>query len=62
MLWHKQKQELVDAYRLGNTIDILPQRGVAGLYTSSLFQYDDRFFGKLGPAMRCMGRWRGLGR
>lgn len=56
MLWHKQKQELVGAYRLGNTIDILPQRGVAGLYTSSLFQYDDRFFGKLGPAMRCMGR------
>lgn len=40
MLWHKQKQELVGAYRLGNTTDILPQRGVAGLFTSSLFQYD----------------------
>ena len=55
MLWHKQKQELVGAYRLGNTTDILPQRGVAGLYTNSLFQYDDRFFEKLGPAME-LGR------
>ncbi len=55
ILWHKQRQELVGAYRLGNTQEVLPQRGVPGLYTSSLFQYEDRFFEKIGPALE-LGR------
>src|ERR1022692_1333715 len=32
LLWHKTKQELVGAYRAGNTAEILAERGVAGLY------------------------------
>ena len=55
LLWHKTKRELVGAYRAGNTAEILPAYGVAGLYTSTLFRYDERFFQKLGPALE-MGR------
>ncbi len=55
ILWSKQKQELVGAYRIGKTGDILPLRGTDGLYTSTLFRYDERFFEKLGPAME-LGR------
>jgi putative hemolysin len=55
LLWHKAKQELVGAYRAGNTKDILAERGVTGLYTSTLFRYDARLFEKLGPALE-LGR------
>jgi putative hemolysin len=55
LLWHKTKRELVGAYRAGNTAEILAQRGVNGLYTSTLFRYDERVFQKLGPALE-LGR------
>jgi putative hemolysin len=55
LLWHKTKQELVGAYRAGNTAEILAERGVNGLYTSTLFRYDVRVFEKLGPALE-LGR------
>jgi len=55
LLWHKAKRELVGAYRAGNTSEILPERGVNGLYTSTLFRYDARVFEKLGPALE-LGR------
>jgi putative hemolysin len=55
LLWHKTRQELVGAYRAGNTAEILPQQGVTGLYTSTLFRYDAQIFEKLGPAME-LGR------
>jgi len=55
LLWHKTKQELVGAYRAGSTKQILAERGVAGLYTSTLFRYDERLFEKLGPALE-LGR------
>jgi putative hemolysin len=55
LLWHKTKQELVGAYRAGNTAEILAERGVAGLYTSTLFRYDERIFQKIGPALE-LGR------
>ncbi|HEY3973439.1 MAG TPA: GNAT family N-acyltransferase [Candidatus Sulfotelmatobacter sp.] len=55
LLWHKTKRELVGAYRAGNTAEILAQHGVKGLYTSTLFRYDDRIFQKLGPALE-LGR------
>ena len=54
-LWHKTKKELVGAYRAGNTAEILAERGVAGLYTSTLFRYDKQIFQKLGPALE-LGR------
>jgi putative hemolysin len=55
LLWHKARRELVGAYRVGNTAEILPARGIAALYTSTLFRYDERFFQKLGPALE-LGR------
>ena len=55
VLWQKTKQELVGAYRAGDTAEILAERGISGLYTSTLFHYDERVFQKLGPAME-LGR------
>jgi len=55
LLWNKSKQELVGAYRAGNTAEILAQQGVNGLYTSTLFRYNPQFFEKLGPALE-LGR------
>lgn len=54
-LWHKGKREVVGAYRAGNTTEILAQRGIAGLYTSTLFRYDRQIFQKLGPSLE-LGR------
>ena len=78
VLWNKQKQELAGAYRVGHAPSILAQRGVSGLYTSTLFHYDAEFFRRIGPALE-LGRsfvrpeyqkkyapllllWKGLGR
>ncbi|MGA2344789.1 MAG: GNAT family N-acyltransferase [Candidatus Sulfotelmatobacter sp.] len=55
LLWHKTRQELVGAYRAGNTAEILAEHGIDGLYTSTLFRYDERIFQKLGPAVE-LGR------
>lgn len=55
LLWNKARCELVGAYRAGNTAEILAERGIAGLYTSTLFRYDERLFQKLGPALE-LGR------
>lgn len=54
-LWNKQKQELVGAYRAVNTERILSACGIAGLYTSTLFRFDERLFAKLGPSLE-LGR------
>ena len=55
LLWHKEKRELVGAYRAGYTHEILPKFGVRGLYTSTLFRFDNDLFDKLGPALE-LGR------
>jgi len=78
LLWSRQPSELVGAYRMGLTSEILPSRGVSGLYTSTLFRYDVKLFDRLGPALE-LGRsfvrseyqrhyaplltlWKGIGR
>lgn len=55
VLWHSLRREVVGAYRVGRTQPILAARGSAGLYTSTLFAYDPRFFQMLGPALE-LGR------
>lgn len=55
LLWNSAKRELVGAYRAGSTAQILKEHGVLGLYTSTLFRYDERLFEKLGPALE-LGR------
>lgn len=54
-LWNKAEREVVGAYRAGNTAEILASYGVDGLYTNTLFRYDERCFEKLGPALE-LGR------
>ncbi len=78
LLWSKSHQELVGAYRMGATTEILPRFGIAGLYTSTLFRYEPRVFEGIGPALE-LGRsfirseyqrqfapllmlWKGIGR
>jgi len=55
LLWSKSRQELVGAYRAGNTAEIVAQRGIGGLYTSTLFHYDERLLARTGPALE-LGR------
>lgn len=55
VLWNKSKDEVVGAYRASATAEILAERGINGLYTSTLFRYDARIFQKLGPALE-LGR------
>jgi putative hemolysin len=55
LLWNKTKRELVGAYRAGDTANILAAHGIKGLYTSTLFRFDERIFEKLGPALE-LGR------
>jgi len=78
LLWSKSNRELVGAYRMGHTTEILPAHGADGLYTNTLFRYDERVFKNLGPSLE-LGRsfvrveyqrqyapllmlWKGIGR
>lgn len=54
-IWNREAREIVGAYRLGPTDEILAAHGVEGLYTASLFRYDAKLFEAMGPALE-MGR------
>ena len=54
-VWHEGAEEIVGAYRIGQTDQILGTKGKNGLYTNTLFQSQDSFFEKLGPALE-LGR------
>jgi putative hemolysin len=77
-IWNKNKDEVVAAYRLGPTDEILPRYGKKGLYTHTLFRYEDALLREIGPALE-LGRtfvrkeyqrsypplfllWKGIGR
>ncbi len=77
-LWNRSTHELVGAYRMGPTDQILPRFGKKGLYTSTLFRYSRRLLDRMGPALE-LGRsfvrpeyqrtyspllllWKGIGR
>jgi putative hemolysin len=55
LLWSNENQELVGAYRAGNTDEIIRAHGIKGLYTQTLFRYDERLFMKIGSALE-LGR------
>jgi putative hemolysin len=55
LLWSKQKQELAGAYRAGNTDEIIRAHGIKGLYTNTVFRYDEQLFLKIGSALE-LGR------
>ncbi len=54
-IWNGEKKEIVGAYRFGLADEIVRERGVEGLYTQTLFDYDDRLIEKLNPAIE-LGR------
>jgi putative hemolysin len=77
-VWNRVRREVVGAYRLGATDLIVSVHGVEGLYTRSLFRYDERILSRIGPALE-LGRsfvraeyqrssnallllWKGIGR
>ncbi len=41
VLWDDDVQEIIGAYRLANTREVVKERGIAGLYCSSLFNFTD---------------------
>ncbi len=54
-VWNHDEQEIVGAYRLGLSDEIMRMRGVKGLYTWTLFDFDKRLLETLGPAVE-LGR------
>jgi putative hemolysin len=77
-LWDRARRQIVGAYRIGRTDHITATEGVDGLYTRTLFRYDQRLIARLSPALE-LGRsfvrseyqknynallllWKGIGR
>jgi len=77
-LWDKAALRIAGAYRVGLVDEIVAKHGVKGLYSRSLYKYDEAFINRLGSAIE-MGRsfihpdyqkkpvslnllWRGIGR
>lgn len=54
-VWNRERNEIVGAYRAALTDEILARSGVAGLYTSTLFEFDTALIEELGPAIE-LGR------
>lgn len=54
-VWHAERREIVGAYRLAFTDDVMARHGIAGLYSATLFEYDQRLFDAVGPALE-LGR------
>ncbi|VAW62198.1 Putative hemolysin [hydrothermal vent metagenome] len=54
-IWNREKQEIAGAYRLGLVDQLIKKQGINGLYSRSLFQYDQSFLSSLGSCIE-MGR------
>jgi putative hemolysin len=54
-VWNHDRQELVGAYRMGLTDEILPVLGKRGLYTHTLFRYKPQMLARVTPAIE-LGR------
>lgn len=55
VLWHDKKQEIVGAYRLGECNKLINNKGLSGIYTSSLYQFSDKMIPFLEQSLE-MGR------
>jgi putative hemolysin len=53
--WDRARRQIAGAYRIGLTDQILASHGVAGLYTSTLFHYNEALVRDLPPALE-LGR------
>ena len=54
-MWNKARQEVVGGYRLGMADRIVEEHGVKGLYTRTVFKFDERFLNRIQPAIE-LGR------
>jgi putative hemolysin len=54
-VWNRNSREVVGAYRLGRADLIAASTGVQGLYTRTLFRYDEALLKRLPPALE-LGR------
>ncbi|MEI8241816.1 MAG: GNAT family N-acyltransferase [bacterium] len=54
-MWNKARQEVVGGYRLGMADRIVDDFGVKGLYTRTVFRFDERFLNRIQPAIE-LGR------
>jgi len=54
-VWQREKGEIVGAYRLGRTDNIMKKIGSSGLYTTTLFRMKKNFLEQINPALE-MGR------
>jgi len=55
VLWNDKEREVVGAYRLAPSLDVLPTFGVRGFYTNTLFAWKQQFLDRLGPSVE-LGR------
>lgn len=54
-IWHQADQAIVGAYRFGCVDELMAAEGLSGLYTYTLFDYDETFLDRMGPGIE-MGR------
>lgn len=76
-IWDKQASRVVGGYRIGRVDEIVAQHGFSGLYSKTLFDFDQQYLNKVGKTLE-MGRsfvhpdyqrlpqtldllWRGIG-
>lgn len=54
--WDREQRRMVGAYRIGQTDRIVETQGVDGLYTRTLFRYDQRLIDRMGAPALELGR------
>jgi len=54
-VWDRHRREIAGAYRIGATDEVTADAGVTGLYTRTLFDYDESLLERIGPALE-LGR------
>lgn len=54
-IWNHARQEVIGSYRLGLADEIVQQHDVQGLYTHTLFKFDERLMNRIQPAIE-LGR------
>lgn len=55
LIWHEPTAEIIGAYRLAFTDSVLPNHGINGLYTSTLFEFGEALMARIGSSME-LGR------
>jgi len=54
-VWDRHRCQIAGAYRVGATDEVTAKTGVDGLYTRTLFDYDETLLDRIGPALE-LGR------